>query len=223
MTSGKRFTKKAIREDKLVTSAFRTSEYIQKNPTSFVIGGVSLAVILAAILFFRWNANKTETEATTLLARGRLALEAGQPETGLADLENLVNDYSGSEQARMGAMLLANNYYRNADYEKSLQYFEMAARDRGGDPMRLAAAESGAAICHEMVGNRAEAAKYFKMAADDFPDRNWAPDYMKQAINNYLAVGDTATAIKVIDELFAKYETSTAAQAAKRTLAEITY
>ena len=37
MSPAKRITKKQIKEDKLVTTAFKASEYIQKNPTPFII------------------------------------------------------------------------------------------------------------------------------------------------------------------------------------------
>ena len=223
MSSDKRFTKKQIKEDKLVKTAFRTSQYIQKNPTAFIAGGIVLAVIFAAVLLFIWSSDKKKEESITLLARGRIAMESGQPEAGMGDLETLIKDHAGSEAAGIGAMILANYYYRNMEYDKALTYFEIVVSDYSGEKMMIANASSGAAACYEIAGNRAEAARYYRMAADSFPDRIWAPDQLKWAFYNYLAIGDTTTAISVIKELNSLYENTPEAIAAKRTLAEITY
>jgi len=221
MSPAKRFTKKEIREDKLVTSAFRTSEYIQKNPKPFIIGGTVFAVVFAAILLYMWNSDKVENDATTLLARGRLAIEAGQPDQMVSDLEDLVNNYSGTEQAGIGALMLGDYFYAQKEYEKAIQYYGQIPEKYTADSIRLASAESGIAICNEYLGNREEAAKHFMKAAAAFTNYNWAPDYMQRAIENYLAAGDTTSAVDAINELFKKYETTSQGQAARRTLAEI--
>ncbi|MEE9554322.1 MAG: tetratricopeptide repeat protein [candidate division Zixibacteria bacterium] len=224
MTSRKRFTKKEIKEDKLVTTAFKTSEYIQKNPAPFVFGGVVVAVIFAALLLFMWSADKKQAEATTLLARARLSMEAGQANVGITDLKALISDYAGTKQAGYGALRFANYYYQNdKDYDEALKYFEIVIADYPDDKVRLANAANGAASCYAHSGNFTEAAGLFEMSADVHPERSWAPGQMKQAIYHYIQAGDTAKAISVIKRLDSLYETSTESMAAQRILAEITY
>ena len=219
----KRLSKKQIKEDKLVTTAFRTSEYIQKNPTPFVIGGVVMAVIFAAILLFMWNADKIESESMTLLARGRLSMETGQAETGKSDLENLITGYSDTKAAGAGALILANYHYTNGQYEDALKYFRMIIENYGGQKMILADAASGAAACLARNKEYAEAARLHEVSADAFPERIWAPGQMKEAVFFYLQAGDTTAAVAVIEKLDSLYETSTESMAAQRLLAEITY
>ena len=48
MSPAKRITKKQMKEDRLVSSVFKTSEYIQKNPKPFIIVGTAAAVIFIA-------------------------------------------------------------------------------------------------------------------------------------------------------------------------------
>ncbi len=224
MISRKRFTKKEIKEDKLVTTAFRTSEYIQKNPAPFIYGGVLVAILFAAVLLFMWSADKKQAEATTLLARARLSMEAGQAEVGIADIETLIRDYAGTGQAGHGALKLANYYYHSTkEYDKALEYFEIVINEYKDDNVRLANAASGAAACYSRAGNSAEAAGLFRFSADADPQKSWAPGQMKLAIYAYLHAGDTTSAISVIEQLDIMYETSTEAMATQRLLAEITY
>lgn len=223
MATSKRFSKKQIKEDRLVTTAFKTSEYVQKNPTPFVAGGIALAVIMAAILLFIWNADRKQTEASNLLVRARLSMEAGQPETAIPDLESLVRDYSGTEAAGKGALLLASHYYVNQEYEKALQYFDMIVSDYPGDEIRMANAASGAAVCHEFGGNFLEAARYHQISAEAFPDNIWAPEQMKRAMLNYLEAGDTSSAVIVANDLDSLFQNTKEGLAAKRTLAELNY
>ncbi len=224
MISRKRFTKKEIKEDKLVTTAFRTSEYIQKNPAPFIYGGVLVAILFAAVLLFMWSADKKQAEASTLLARARLSMEAGRAEVGIVDIETLIRDYAGTGQAGHGALRLANYYYHSTkEYYKALEYFEIVINEYKDDNVRLANAASGAAACYSREGNSAEAARLFRFSADTDPQKSWAPGQMKLAIYAYLHAGDTTSAISVIEQLDIMYETSTEAMATQRLLAEITY
>jgi outer membrane protein assembly factor BamD (BamD/ComL family) len=223
MTTSKRFSKKQIKEDRLVTTAFKTSEYVQKNPTPFVAGGIALAVIIAAILLFIWNANRKQTEASDLLIRARLSMEAGQPEMAIPDLESLVRDYSGTDATGKGALLLASHYYVNQEYDKALQYFETIVSDYREDNIRLANAASGAATCHEFTGNFQEAARYHRISAEAFPDGIWAPEQMKKAMLDYLGAGDTSAAVVVAKDLDSLYQNTKEGLAAKRLLAELNY
>lgn len=223
MTPPKRFTKKEIKEDRLVTTAFKTSEYIQKNPTPFIIGGVVVAVVVAGILLFMWSSNRKETEAAGLYARARMELEAGQQDAGVADLETLASEYTGTLPAGNGALTLANHYYQVKDYDKAMTYFQMVVSDYPEDAMRLSNAASGLAACYEIKGDRLQAAQYFLMAAKAYPTRLWAPAQMKQAVYDYLQAGDTTSAVSVIAELDSLYETSSESMAAQRLLAEIEY
>jgi tetratricopeptide (TPR) repeat protein len=223
MAPSKRFSKKQIKEDRLVTTAFRTSEYVQKNPTPFIFGGAALAVIIAAILLFIWNADRKQNEATELLVRARLSMEAGQPETAVPDLETLVEDYPGTEAAAKGALLLANHYYVNKEYESALRYFEIVVSDYTDDNIRLANAASGAAACLEFMGDPAKAAGYHEISAESFPDNMWAPEQMKRAMLNYLEAGDTSSAVAVAGDLDSLYQNTKEGLAAKRTLAELEY
>lgn len=223
MSPGKKFSKKQMREDKLVTTAFKASEYVQKNPTPFIIGGVVVAILFTAILLYTWNSGKKLNESVTLLARARLSLEAGQSESAVADLEDLVLNYSGTEAAGNGAMLMANYNFQTENYEDALKYFLIVIRDYNDHGLRLASATSGAAACYDINGDKLEAARYYQMSAEAYPEDMWGPDQLKQAVNCYLGAGDTAMAITVINNLDSLYQTSAAAMSAKKTLAEITY
>jgi len=223
MAPGKRFSKKEIKEDKLVTTAFRTSEYIQKNPTPFIVGGVIVGVLFAAVLLFMWSSDKKQTESDKLLARARIEMEMGQADLAVADLETLADSYPGSNAGLNGTLVLANYYFGKDDYENAKKYFEIAASGNTDDQLRLANANSGLAACYAMTGDYVKSAQYYKLSADVYPERIWAPEQLKWSIHYYIMAGDTASAISTINELNKKYETSTEAMESKKTLAELTY
>ncbi len=223
MAVDRRLSKKQMKEDKLVTTAFKASEYIQKNPNTFVIGGVVLAVIFAGILLFVWNADKVESDSIALLARGRLSVEIGQTESGIADLENLLAEFGGTRAAGTGATVLGNYYYRIGNYEEALKYFRIIIDEYGEQNMILADAASGAAACLIRNGEFAEAARLYEVSADAYKEWIWAPAQLKRAVYSYLHAGDTTSAVSVIGLLDSLYETSTESMAAQRILSEITY
>ena len=219
----KRLSKQQIKEDKLVTTAFKASEYIQKNPTPFVIGGVIAAVIFAAILLFMWNADKIDSESMALLARGRISMETDRVDNGKEDLESLLSEYADTRAAGAAALVLANYHYGISEYESALRYFRMIVDEYADHNLILADAASGAAACLARNKEYAEAALLYGISADAYPERIWAPGQIKEAIFYYLQAGDTTSAIATIGKLDLLYKTSTESMAAQRLLAEISY
>ncbi len=223
MNPGKKITKKQIKEDKLVTSAFKVSEYIQKNPTSFVIGGSAALVIFAVIVLFFWNSGKKNSEADVLFGRAHLSVEMGQIDGAISDLLTIVNSYANTPVAPMACYTLANMYFETKDYDNASTYFKLIVSRYNIDKMILAGAAAGAAACGKIKGDYQEAGSLYRQAADLYPDEMWSPNYLLQAGKNYTAAADTASAISAYEALTANYSRTVEANSAKRTLAELKY
>jgi TolA-binding protein len=221
MSPAKRITKKQMKEDRLVTSFFKTSEYIQKNPKPFIIGGTVVAVILVAIFLTLWNTDKENREAIAHLARAQISFDQGLSDDAVVELETVVNDYSGTDSAPSACFKLANIYFQNKNYEKALQYFKIMIEQYPDDKMKLAASAAGAGACYEEMGNRAEAGRYYRMAADLYPENMWAPGYLLEAGRNYGAAGDIESARKAYNMIIEDYKDSREVNSAKSSLSEL--
>ncbi len=223
MSPAKRISKRQIKEDKLVTTVFKASEYIQKNPTRFVISGVAVAVVFIAVVLLLWSADRKKNEAATLLARAHLAFDAGLVEEAFGDLKSLAENYSGTNQAARATFILANRSFQEKNYTEARDHYErlIAAYDK--DKMMLSSAVAGAASCTEIDGDRLEAARLYLEAAMIFPDELWAPRYLLRAGINFVAAGDTASARIAYSEIDSSYGNSVQANTARRSLAEIKY
>ncbi len=223
MSPARRITKKQIKEDKLVTTAFKASEYVQKNPTAFVIGGVGVVVIFVAVILMMWSADRKRNEAATLLARAHLAFDSGQADAAISDLRELAEGYSGTEPAARATFMLANYNFQEKNYAEALSYYNKVIAGYDKDKMMLSSAVAGAAACEEIDGNRLEAGRLYLQAARIFPDELWAPDYLFRAGVNFVAAGDTASAKIAYSEIDSSYGSSLQANKARRSLAEINY
>lgn len=223
MSAAKRISKKQIKEDKLVTTVFKASEYIQKNPTPFVISGVAVAAIFIAIVLMMWSADRKRTEAANLLARAHLAFDSGQVDAAISDLNELAESYSGTKPGVQGTFILANYNFQQKNYTEALGYYNKIIAGYDKDKMLLSSAVAGAAACMEIDGDRLQAAKLYMEAAIIFPDELWAPDYLFRAGANFAAAGDTASAVIAYSEIDSSYGGSLQANRARRSLAEIKY
>ncbi|UCE65517.1 MAG: tetratricopeptide repeat protein [Candidatus Zixiibacteriota bacterium] len=221
MSPAKRITKKQMKEDRLVSSVFKTSEFIQKNPKPFIIGGTAAAVIFIAVILFLWNIDKKNTQAAGYLARAQISYDRGFGDDALIDLKSVVDNYSNTSAAALACFKLADIYFENGNYEEALRYFIIMIDNYPDDKMKLASSAAGAAACHEQKGDPLEAGRYYKMAADLYPDRLWAPQNLLNAGRNYIAAGDLESARMVFNEIIDSYKESREINNAKRFLSEI--
>jgi tetratricopeptide (TPR) repeat protein len=221
MSPGKKITKKQMKEDKLVSTVFKTSEYIQKNPKPFYIGGSVVAIVFIAVVLYMWNIDKKNNEAAAYLARAQISYDSGLTNDAVIDLKTVVDNYSSTEAAAAACFNLSNIYFDNKNYQEALPYFIRMIEDFPGDKMKVAAAAAGAAACHEQMGNRQEAGRYYQIAAELYPDDMWAPGYLLSAGRNYEAAGDLESAKRVYNVIIENYDRSRELNTAKRSLAEI--
>jgi len=221
----KRITKKDLREDGLVSTYFKTTEffYQYKRYVSWGITGLVI-LIIAAVIYFNNRAANNE-KATTALGeilhyydRGdyQTAIN-GVPEKNVDGLKEIVDNYGGTHSGDLAKFFLANCYYSLGNYDDALKYFD----DFGGSysPLR-ASALAGAASCYEAKGDNRKAAEYFERAASKTSDTQLSPEYLHHAARNYTLSGKKERAIELLKKLKKEYPTSTYVREADRMLAE---
>lgn len=224
----KSFSRKEIREDKLVTYYYKALQLLEDYKRELRIGAGVVVVLILGYLFFLNRANVQNEEANLELSRMTpiyqqgAFLEAieGQPGTSRIGLEQIVEKYDGTENGETAKVMLANSYYFLEEIDKAQSYYE----DYGGDvPLLEAASYAGVAACHESRANYAEAAEWYEKAASAFEENVLAPKYLVMAGVNYLDAGDKESAREALERVKTDYAQSAYARDVERHMARATY
>ena len=103
------------------------------------------------------------------------------------------------------------------------KYFDRILDKYADDDMMVASASAGKAACLEIRNDFTSAAKYYKTAAEKNPGEIWTSTYLLKAGQNFAKANDRASAQACFEEIEKKYNTSSEASIAKRSLAELKY
>ena len=222
----KKITKKELQEDKLVTSFYKSQEFIDEHKQKFILGVGALAVIILAVV---WYSNK-QTE-DNLLASAQLfqiisVYEQGQyqkaidgePGTQLVGLKNIVENYGSTNNGELAKIYLAHSYYALGEYENALQNYS----DYSGDSeLHRSTALAGMAASYEMMEKYSDAAEYYEKAAELININSQSADFLINAGINYIKSGDKSSAKNVLELVKNDYKTTTAAREVEKYLAQL--
>ncbi len=222
----KKITKKELQEDKLVTTFYKSQEFIDENKQKFILAIGALAVIILAVV---WYSNK-QTE-DNLLASAQLfqiipiyeqgqyqkAID-GEPGTQLVGLKNIVENYGNTNNGELAKIYLAHSYYALGEYENALQYYS----DYSGDSeLHKSTALAGMAASYEMMGKYSDAAENYEKAAKLIKIDSQSADFLINAGINYIKSGDKSSAKNVLEIVKNDYKTTTAAREVEKYLAQL--
>lgn len=222
----KKITKKELQEDKLVTTFYKSQEFIDKYKQNLIIGIGALAVIIFAIV---WYSNKKAED--NLLASAQLfqiitVYEQGQyqraidgePGTQLVGLKNIVENYGSTDNGELAKIYLAHSYYAIGEYENALEIYS----DYSGDSkLHQATAIAGMAASYESMENYSEAAENYEKAAKLIIIDSQTADFLLNAGINYIKSGNKTNAKDVLELVKIDYKTTTAAQEVEKYLAQL--
>jgi TolA-binding protein len=222
----KKITKKELQEDKLVTTFYKSQEFIDENKQKFILAIGALAVIILAVV---WYSNK-QTE-DNLLASAQLfqiipiyeqgqyqkAID-GEPGTQLVGLKNIVENYGNTNNGELAKIYLAHSYYALGEYENALQYYS----DYSGDSeLHKSTALAGMAASYEMMEKYSDAAENYEKAAKLIKIDSQSADFLINAGINYIKSGDKSSAKNVLEIVKNDYKTTTAAREVEKYLAQL--
>lgn len=190
----KKLTRHELKEDPLVTGAFRARAYMAENREKFLWGLAALALVLLAGFWFLNNRREKDAQAETILTRANLELQTGQLPLAMQDLRLLVEKHSGTRPGREAHYYLANAYFQIADYEQAEHYYAEFLKRSAGSPVLAASAHAGLGSCLEMKGKKKEAAASFAKAVEAARGNSQTPDYLVGAVRTHAALGDSARA-----------------------------
>jgi tetratricopeptide (TPR) repeat protein len=221
----KGISKREIKEDRLVTSYFKTRGWVEQNKrlVSYII---SVPIILLAVFWFiENNRRQSNDRATTDLAKVFHLYDQGQyqlavdgiPQENIRGLQSIVDDYGSTHVGEMAKLYLADSYFNLNNYDKALKYFQSVDIS---DKLLSSSALAGEASCYEAQGKHDEAASYYEQAASKYMTALEAPDDLFRAAENYSKAGKKEKAAEMLQRLKKQFPTSTYARDTDRYLAE---
>src|SRR4030042_6224138 len=137
LTKKKKLSKKAIKEDKLVTYYYKVYNYFNENKNRIGMYAGGLLVVIAAIYFYVNNKAENNVQAGIQLARvmglydAGAYLEAieGRQGTNIVGLKKIIADYGSTENGETAKIYLANSYQMLGKIEEAFKSYE----DYGGN------------------------------------------------------------------------------------------
>jgi tetratricopeptide (TPR) repeat protein len=222
----KKISKREMKEDKLVTTYFEAQSWFDANRKR--VSSVFFTVLVAGIaVWFYYNNLSTQNIAATAdlgkiiryydAGNFQVAIN-GSPQENMRGLQQIVDEYGGTESGEIATFYLANAYFFTGNVDKALQFYNEADLD---DNDLDAAVKAGIAACYEAKGNYAEAAGYFEQAAQIESRKIHTAERLFHAGNNYLLAGNQSKAGEILKKLKANFPTSQYAREADRLLVRI--
>lgn len=218
--SPRRITKKEMKEDKLVTTAFKLQEWIQKhlNQVLMVAGGV---VLLAIVVYFIFSSRAGRNQkAAALFGKATLEFQSGNAGQAITDLHTVMEKYGGTKNASQATFYLATAYFYAKDYAKAQSIFQSYMEKYKEDPLLLASAQAGIAECYMANGDFQGAGDNFLKAVSINPDGLLVPQYLFSAGQSYLKANQKEKAKETFKKLIDQYPDSKEAYKAREQLAE---
>ncbi len=180
------------------------------------------ALALVAILFV-WNLLSTRTaerSAGRRLEQGRLALASKNFQLAASVLSQVVENYSGTRAAQEGNILLAQVRLAQGQSQQAIDLLKEFAPNASRDYRAQAYGLLGAS--YENASHPRDAADAYQHAADAAQYPFLRAQFLSDAGRAWLAVGDTAQAIKAYKTIAQQLDSTSAATEAKVRLGELT-
>lgn len=164
-------------------------------------GAVAVAVLVCAVLGYRYLQGARASQAEEALGAIILAYESGDYRTALdgsafaAGLLEIIDRYGGTPSGKLARFYAGDALFRIGDYEEAAEFFA----DIGDmDNMIGASALAGAAADAEAGGEYGRAADLYRKAAQAGENAIWSPGYLLAAARSLEQAGDLEEAEEVL-------------------------
>ena len=201
----KRISKKKLKEDAFVSSAFETGHYIQEHLTKIVLSIVG-AIALAGMvwLFVNYRLERAEAASLTLFQAQSLYMN-GQFSLAAADFERLADDYSGTPEADKAIFFTGDSYFKAGEYDQALEWFERCREELSADDPLMVNCLVGLAATHEQLKNMDQAIGFFRQAIEIADYDYQKIEIMRDFSFALTAAGKNEEALELMERIIADY------------------
>ena len=222
----KKISKKQLKEDALVSSYVKVTNFYEKHKKQISITITAIIVIaVVALIYFRNRADNNERAVAQLAAvftffdngQYQVAID-GAPERSIVGLRSIVDNYGGFDGGELARFYLANAYFQLDSTEDALRSFEDFSP---GNEFLTVSRYSGIAACYEAMGEYREAAEFFERAASTGREGVDVAENLHHAARNYAASGENDKAVDLYMRLKKDYPTTRYGREADRFIAQL--
>lgn len=206
-------------------STFNLEDFLQRNRQIVTVVGVVLFLAIAGIVYWRAyelpRQNAEALDQMTVAVRNferdsfNLAIKGTGQYPGL---EQLVDDYSGTQAGNLSRYYLGLSYLKTGKYAEGVEQLE--AFDKP-ETMVAATAHGAIGYGYEELKDFGKAAASYHKASQVMENGQSTPYYLSQAARCYEAAGETSTALELWQRIETQYPNSQEAQVAPREAARL--
>lgn len=220
MHSRVKLSKRQIKEDKFATFMLTSRAKVMDNWQYYALGVAAVIVVIVAIVYFA-NAQQAKSgQAAAQFAQATNEYRAGNNQVAMMSFQQLIENYSGTDQADRARFLLGRINYEMRNYDEAIaSWQEFLAKERG-DILSRSAAYAGIASAHENKGDFSAAVQNFELAVKEYPEGPLVGDYRLGIMRNQLLLNDFDAAREQLDIIVERWEDTQLAQRAKLLYAE---
>ncbi len=201
MAAKKRITKRQLKEDQFVSTAFHFAEYYQQNRAKVLIAaGGAIAILLVVTLMVRFRVSSARSSAA-LLGSGVGLYQNGRYDEASLRLANFLDAHSGSKDAAYAALLCGDSYYYLGRYDEAEEKYRLAMdKAEEGSDLSLSAS-AGTAAVDEAKAKPLAAAETYASLAERYEDPIEKTHMLYSAIRCYRQGNDFMKAAELIARL----------------------
>ena len=148
----RKITRDEIKKDSFVESVFEVRSFVKENLKLFYQIGGGIALFFLLIIFLGQSSKNNKLEAEFLLTQSTLYLDGGDVQNAKILLQELVDEYDGTEAGRLGGYHLAQLYIRDNDNELALPLLIKYSKS-GDNPFLLSSSNEAIASMYMQINN----------------------------------------------------------------------
>jgi Flp pilus assembly protein TadD len=156
-----KLTKRQIKEDPLVTAAFRGTQIWEQHGSRILLGVGAVALVAILVFFVSRTRAQSEERAAADLFRAEMSVGQNDYATAVQMLREIVDAAPGTKAARSAMLFLGDAYLGQGKPAEAVNWYRKALAKAGNDATAKEASVHGLASALEDRGDFAQAASTY--------------------------------------------------------------
>lgn len=196
-----KLTKRQMKEDPLVTAAFRATEVWERFGRTILIAVGGLLLLALLVFFVLRTRAQAEQRAMGDLFRASVALSQGDAASAAPMLKELVDNSPGTQAARDAALMLGDAMMAQHNPKEAATWYQKYVDKSGGNKNRLQAGYLGLGTALEDGGQFVPAADAYSKAAEQGQTDNQRGRALLSEARSLARAGQTRKAVEVYQKI----------------------
>jgi tetratricopeptide (TPR) repeat protein len=198
-----KLTKRQMKEDPLVTAAFRATEVWERFGRTILIAVGGLLLLALLVFFVSRTRAQAEQRAMGDLFRATVALSQGDATSAGPMLKEIIENSPGTKAARDAMLLLGDAQMAQHNPREAATWYQKCVDKAGGDKERERAGYLGLGTALEDGGQFGPAAAAYAKAAERGRSDNERGRALLSAARSYARAGQNQKAVEVYQKIAA--------------------